>query len=31
MKKIVVENLAQISKAEIELGDMTILTGPQAT
>ena len=31
MKKIVIENLAQISKAEIELGDMTILTGPQAT
>ena len=31
MKKIQVKNLAQIESAKIELGDMTILTGPQAT
>jgi predicted ATPase len=31
MRRVIVENLAQIEKADIELGDMTIFTGPQAT
>jgi len=31
MKKIIVENLAQIEKAEIEIADLTIFTGAQAT
>ncbi len=31
MKKIFIENLAQIKKAEIEIADITIFTGAQAT
>lgn len=31
MRSIQISNLAQIESAQIELGDMTLLTGPQAT
>ena len=31
MKKLIIENLGPICKADIELGDLTILVGPQAS
>lgn len=31
MKKITVKNLGQLNQAEIELGDLTVLVGPQAS